>query len=297
MRPRTRPAAAALVACLGVAAGPLEAQRTALEQLTQTARAATVRYRDTAAAAADGYRPFGPDFPTMGRHWVNVRRVMAGGVDPTHPPILEYATIDGRTVLVGVGFAALVAGGEVPTSLPVPADAWHFHSGTLDAESFVVAHASHGAHARGRVRVAVLHLWVWESNPAGLTATDNWGLPFRRLGLRVPQTEPSADELHAVALAAGAAPYYMGYARAAGVRHPAALSEVEAALARGAARITAAIAASGAAELSPALAAVAARGWAQVWDEVEARTSPAVRRTAEPGGPTPPARPRTAPSR
>lgn len=263
-------------------APPAGAQDPELDQLAATVRAATAALRDTAAASAAGFRPFGPDFPTMGRHWVSVARVMEGGVDPVRPPILEYASIEGRTQLVGVGFATLVEADEVPAGLPVPPGAWHFHSGTLDEESFLLGHASHGRGAGPRVRIAVLHLWVWETNPDGLTATHNPGLPFRRLGLAVPDTPPAEAAAHAVALAAGAAPYYLAQARARGVTRATDVAEVAAALERGARRIGELLAAEPARALTPRAADAVVREWLRIWDEVEERTSTEVRRAAEP---------------
>ena len=168
------------------------------------ARAGTAPYRDAQVARAAGYRPLGPDFPGMGRHWVHPALILRDTLDPAAPPILEYAEIDGRLTLVGVAYAKLVHHATPPVGLPVPPDAWHFHQGTVEEESFLRSHA--GVHAAPlgtrEPRIAVLHAWIWLENPDGLLATDNWALPYARLGYRMPPGA-SKEAARAVALAAG----------------------------------------------------------------------------------------------
>jgi len=168
------------------------------------ARAGTARYRDREVAVADGYRPVGPDFPGMGEHWINPFLLVTGELDPARPPVLEYADIGGRPALVGVAYAALVTDTAMPGGLPVPPEAWHTHAGKVDEESFILAHAGvHAAHQHlFGPRVAVVHAWIWLDNPAGLFETDNWALPFARLGLVAP-TGISADAGRGLSLAVG----------------------------------------------------------------------------------------------
>jgi hypothetical protein len=179
------------------------AQSAPLDELVARARAGTERYRDPQAARAAGYRPVGPDFPGMGRHWIHAGLILRDTPDPAEPPILEYAEIVGQQRLVGVAYAALVRGHHPPSWLGVPSDAWHFHGGTVEEESFLRRHAgldeSHGSQAGPRI--AVLHAWIWLENPAGLLATDNWALPFARLGY--PAIEAPRAASQALALAAG----------------------------------------------------------------------------------------------
>jgi hypothetical protein len=140
-----------------------------------------------------------------------------GGRDVAHPPILEYALLEGRRTLIGITYAVLVTNDvDLPTGFPVPAAAWHFHSGTLDEESFLLSHEGlrHGV-ATGP-RIAVLHAWVWLENPAGLFTTDNWALPFARFGLAPPPGAPEASA-RAAALAGGGDAYVAALARV--VRH------------------------------------------------------------------------------
>jgi hypothetical protein len=137
----------------------------------------------------------------MGQHWVHPALILRDTLDPAAPPILEYAEIAGRQTLVGVAYAKLVRDGTPPLGLPVPSAAWHFHQGTVEEESFLRSHAGVG-HVVPGPRIAVLHAWIWLENPDGLLATDNWALPYARLGYRMP-AGASHEAARAVALAAG----------------------------------------------------------------------------------------------
>jgi hypothetical protein len=198
---------------LSLAGLPLAAQTNTesddLPAFVTAVRGATERYRDRSAAIADGYRRIGPDFPSMGEHWVSIPLVVRGEVDPRHPPILEYITVAGAPVLAGVAYTQLVRDGVPSASLPAPPSAWHYHEGSVDEESFILGHAGRGSESPGGPRVAVLHVWLWLENPAGLFATDNWALPWHRLGISPPAGgEPDPAALSA-ALAAGGRDYFL----------------------------------------------------------------------------------------
>ena len=151
-------------------------------------RAATERYRDQSAAVADGYRRIGPDFPSMGEHWLSVSLAVRAEVDPLHPPILEYVTVAGKPVLAGVAYTQLVRDAPPQAPIPAPAGAWHFHQGSVDEESFVLSHAGQVAAGNSAgPRIGVLHAWLWLENPAGLFATANWALPWRRMEISPPE--------------------------------------------------------------------------------------------------------------
>jgi hypothetical protein len=175
----------------------------ALAAFVARARAGTEALRSPEAARLAGYHPVGPDFPGMGRHWIHTALILRPTPDPAQPPVLEYAELNGTVTLVGVAYAVLVNGDTAPASLPVPAAAWHFHQGTVDEESFLRSHAGadHVTPGPGP-RLAVVHAWIWLDNPDGLLATDNWALPYARLGLRVPPNGSRAAA-RALALAAG----------------------------------------------------------------------------------------------
>jgi len=177
---------------------------TALASFVARARAGTAALRHPDAARLAGYHPVGPDFPGMGRHWIHTSLILRPTPDPAAPPVLEYAEIDGVPTLVGVAYAVLVNSDTAPASLPVPAAAWHFHQGTVDEESFLRSHAGvdHMTPGRPGPRLAVVHAWIWLDNPDGLLATDNWALPYARLGVPVP-LHGSRAAARALALAAG----------------------------------------------------------------------------------------------
>jgi len=202
---------------LSLAGSPAAAQSAAtteeVGEFVASVRAATARYRDQAAAIADGYRRIGPDFPSMGAHWLSISIVVRGEVDPLHPPILEYVTVAGQPVLAGVAYAQLVREGLPRAPLPAPPSAWHFHEGTVDEESFILSHVERSAAVAadsGRPRIGVLHAWLWLENPAGLFATDNWALPWHRLGIPPPEwVGASSPAGLAAALAAGGEGYFI----------------------------------------------------------------------------------------
>jgi hypothetical protein len=175
-----------------------------------TVREVTARYRDIQVAKDDGFRKIGPDFPGMGEHWINVPRLLEPEIDISRPPILEYATIDGKPTLLGAAYAVLLQNGaEPPTAgLPITRDRWHYHGGTVSEESFVLGHAHHLPSDPTKSRLAVLHVWAWLDNPTGPFATDNWALPFARLGIPTPTLAPEPAASNAVALAAGGEPYF-----------------------------------------------------------------------------------------
>jgi hypothetical protein len=175
-------------------------QATALDDFLAQARLGTARYREPDSARLAGYRPVGPDFPGMGRHWVHPSLILRDIVEAGQPSVLEYAEISGQLTLVGVAYAVLVKDGAAPTSLPVPPASWHFHQGTVEEESFLRSHAGLGHEMRGP-KIAVLHAWIWLDNPDGVLATDNWALPYARMGYR-PPAALSRTAARALALAA-----------------------------------------------------------------------------------------------
>ena len=172
------------------------------------ARAGAERYGNRNDAIAAGFRPLGRDFPSMGEHWVNPGKVIAGRFDLADPAMLIYATIDGKPVLLGVVFAIPLEAGQPLPPLPGGLQAWHEHNGTVDEESFLPEHG--GGHSPTRLagtRLAILHVWTLLPNPAGYLAAENWSLPFARLHLAAPATipEPAA---RALSLVSGSGDFY-----------------------------------------------------------------------------------------
>ena len=176
-----------------------------VEALVAAARAGTERYRSRATAIAEGYRRVGVEFPAMGEHWVNLARVMADSFIPGEPPVLTYVDVEGVPQLAGVAYTALLAPDEVPPDFRPARGHWHEHNGSIVDESFAVGHGTHGGSED--TRLAILHAWVWSRNPDGLFATDNWTLPYARLGVAAPAS-PGGYAARAAALAAGSAEYY-----------------------------------------------------------------------------------------
>jgi hypothetical protein len=152
----------------------------------------------------------------MGQHWLSVPLVVRGDVDPLHPPILEYVTVAGEPVLAGVAYTQLVRDGPPRGPLPAPSSAWHYHAGSVDQESFILGHArrSGGTDSAAGPRIAVLHAWLWLDNPAGLFATDNWALPWHRLGIPPPlESDGPSPAGSAAALASGGEEYFLALLR------------------------------------------------------------------------------------
>jgi hypothetical protein len=200
MKPFTLSAAKALLSALTatLAATNVGAQRpdsASVAKFIAQARATTARFQDINVAIAENYVRVGPDFPVMGEHWVRGESVMRSESTPM-PSILTYATIDGRLTLTGVVYTLVrVPGVELP-DMP-PSAEWHDHVGTIDEESLLLGHTHLGGDSDGP-SLAVMHAWVWLPNPAGMFATDNWALPFARLGIPVP---PNASRRAACAVA------------------------------------------------------------------------------------------------
>lgn len=197
---------------LGVAgaAGAQPGER-AREELVREARRGTERYLDAGNAIADGFKRVGVEFPAMGEHWVSLSRVMENRFDAARPSVLTYSIVNGKRRLVGVGYTALLADGEHPPRTPAALKDWHEHNGTVIDESLPGHHGAAGmlpaeAATSGSTRLAILHAWVWEPNPAGLFVTDNWRLPQVRAGessARLPR-----DAVRGLALAGDNSSYY-----------------------------------------------------------------------------------------
>ena len=146
----------------------------------------------------------------MGQHWVRPGLLYGGRINPAEPAVLEFATIAGRPTLVGVAYAILLAPGEKPPEEPVSSQLWHAHAGDVDEESLAESHAGTGAEDGDRV--AVLHVWVPQPNPAGTFTAENWTLPFLRAGLTPPVGAPDASG-RALALGTGALNYFIAQFR------------------------------------------------------------------------------------
>ncbi|HEU0013579.1 MAG TPA: hypothetical protein VFQ45_07830 [Longimicrobium sp.] len=161
----------------------------------QAVRGATERYRDFEAARRDGYRRFGDEGPLMGEHWYHPE-LTRGPLDLERPSTLQYATIDGRKVLVGVAYTWYRRPGEpLPEGFAGEADVWHTHdvarlARAATAERPVLRWAVDRRIRRGRVGagdgrtlLTMVHAWIWLDNPDGLFAEQHRVLPYLRAGL------------------------------------------------------------------------------------------------------------------
>jgi hypothetical protein len=167
----------------------------ALEAEVEAVRRATERYRDIEVARREGYRLFGMEGPLVGEHWYlpdAVRRPL----DMARPSTLQYATVDGRKVLVGVAYTYYRRSDEpVPEGFAGAGDVWHTHDVTrlaraATAERPVLRAIVERRIRRGRVGagdgrtlLTMVHAWVWSENPDGMFAGQHRGLPYLRAGL------------------------------------------------------------------------------------------------------------------
>ena len=123
--------------------------------LAQHVRAANARFKDVAAAVAEGYAPIpctsGTDGGAMGVHYVNAKYLKDPTPDIARPQAVMYEpTADGKMALVGVEYISF----KGPAS--------------LEGHLF----AFNGAPNRyGLDPFYELHVWAWRTNPKG-TFTD-----------------------------------------------------------------------------------------------------------------------------
>ncbi|MGH7469393.1 MAG: hypothetical protein ACRENP_15690 [Longimicrobiales bacterium] len=172
----------------------------------QDARTATERYRDRAAAIADGYRKLGPAFPGMGEHWVHPGLIVSGRLDVRQPPVLCYVDSGGTTSLVAIAYAIPLRPGESPPDTPMGPSIWHQHGDAVDAEALLLVHRSPVEDATAP-RLAMFHAWAWTRNPDGPFAQNNWALPFAQLGLDARDVTAAAGQ--ALSLLTTGDAYYM----------------------------------------------------------------------------------------
>jgi hypothetical protein len=226
----TRLALAAVLLLASASAAPLPAQHPAhghaaaadaarpahgpaLDRELEAVRAATARYRDHRAAEADGFRRFGREGALMGEHWYRpelVRRPL----ELARPSTLQYATVAGERVLVGVAYTLYQRPGEpLPAGFAGDADRWHVHDVVRIARMLTEGRpvlrwaserrirAGKAGAVDGRIRLAMVHAWVWLDNPQGVFAQEHTALPYLRAGLPASWAEPGGvDAAWGVAL-------------------------------------------------------------------------------------------------
>lgn len=157
-----------LIAAAGIAIatiGGVAAGDGRLSPELQDVRAATARFHSVDQALAAGYFAAGPceESPAgaMGIHFINPAR-FAPGVDPTSPEVLLYVPgADGSLKLVGVEYLQFDADQDLATDQDRP---------FLFGRGFDGPMLGHGP---GMPIHYDLHVWVAESNPAGVFAQWN----------------------------------------------------------------------------------------------------------------------------
>lgn len=132
----------------------------------------------TSAAAAAGFRPVFGWIPTMGVHWIDRTRMMAGAPhDRLAPANLMFSRIAGRDSLVGAAYAYF--GSADDSSRPDLFDGappWHEHPDLAPPGE----------------TLTMLHVWFVPS-PDGPFAGTNPNLPFWAAGLDAPDASRMHD--------------------------------------------------------------------------------------------------------
>jgi hypothetical protein len=139
----------------------------AQSELLKTVRQSTAKYKDVAAAKADGYALLfgcvsGPDYGAMGLHYVNLDLVASGVIDATRPQIVIYEpTPGGGLQLVGADFLVIASDW----------DKGHPGQGApqLMGQLF---HYFESPNRFGLPAFYTLHVWAWKKSPSG--AFVNW---------------------------------------------------------------------------------------------------------------------------
>jgi hypothetical protein len=135
-------------------------QRAKAGALLAAVREATERFRDPAAAEAEGYTlqfgcVTGSDVGAMGLHFVNGALVADGELDVARPEIVLYEPLpNGRLRITGADYLVL-------------ADAWnakHTEPPMLMGQLF---HLFDSPNRFGLPPFYTLHVWAWKDNPNG----------------------------------------------------------------------------------------------------------------------------------
>jgi hypothetical protein len=128
-------------------------------------REATERFKDVAAAEAEGYGlqfgcVSGPDAGAMGMHFVNFPLVGDGEVDATRPEIVIYEPLpNGRLRLIGADYLVL-------------ADQWNAKHEAPPQLMGQLFHLFEAPNRFGLPAFYTLHVWAWKESPAGTFV--NW---------------------------------------------------------------------------------------------------------------------------
>lgn len=140
------------------------ADKTVPNALVEAVREATARYKDVAAAEADGYAlqfgcVTGGEAGAMGLHYVKGALVMDGELDVTRPEIILYEPTPNGPKLVGADYLIL-------------ADAWNSKHAAPPQLMGQLFHFFDAPNRFGLPPFYTLHVWAWKDSPAGTFV--NW---------------------------------------------------------------------------------------------------------------------------
>lgn len=134
-------------------------------ELVRIVRESTARFKDPAAAEAEGYQLMfgcvsGPDAGAMGLHYVNLSLVSAGVLDATRPQIVIYEPLpNGRRRLIGADYLLL-------------AEAWDAKNAGPPQLMGQLFHLFEAPNRFGLPPFYTLHVWAWKESPTGTFV--NW---------------------------------------------------------------------------------------------------------------------------
>ena len=145
-------------------------QKKQANELVQTVREVTERFKDVSQAGPDYALAFGcvsgGDYGAMGLHFVNMALVGDGKIDATKPEILLYEpTSNGRVRLTGADYLVF-ASDWLGTD---PAHPLHTQAPELNGQLF---HFFDAPNRFGLPPFYTLHVWAWKDNPLG--TFTNW---------------------------------------------------------------------------------------------------------------------------
>lgn len=128
--------------------------------LIKAVRESTERYKDVAAAEADGYGLMfgcvsGPDYGAMGLHYVNLPLVQDIALDPAKPEIVIYEPLpNGRKRLIGADFLVFAAD-------------WHAKHTETPKIMGQLMHLIESPNRYGLPAFYTLHVWAWKESATG----------------------------------------------------------------------------------------------------------------------------------
>jgi hypothetical protein len=128
--------------------------------LIKAVRESTERYKDVAAAEADGYALMfgcvsGPDYGAMGLHYVNFPLVQDIALDPAKPEIVIYEPLpNGKKRLVGADFLVFAAD-------------WHAKHAETPQVMGQLMHLIESPNRYGLPAFYTLHVWAWKESASG----------------------------------------------------------------------------------------------------------------------------------